>query len=482
MYALAIVSQLIQPASVSAKDRMVDPGLAYSVSYTDNVDLAPSDQALQEWIAQITPSLSMHMDGRKITGDMTYQMQNIFYARDFVTSNQNRSRVFHQLDADGKVEFIADRLGVDVSADYQQRNGGDQQITTFDNYSLTGNSINTARATLSPYAAYQFDDYAVINMRYAYNRIDYEGLNIFDAETNNVRLSLQSGRQFKRFAWLVSGRRNKINYYSRPDISFNNAVINTQYKLRPRLTMLVNVGYELNRYPYLSSQSSPQGRYWSSGITWKLGGRTVVNVLTGERYYGDTFSFMFQRRARHGPWSFNYNEDVVTGLGGVTGQDYSVSLFQQDPMDEPASTELPGVEEFYDRLNPLTSTEAFVRKRMILDQVFNNRKSSLHINVIFDNNLYQLSGDKERILIGNATWLLRMASNVSLKISEYGQYIEYRDQATKGLMQRFSINLERQLNQYITGSVAYRYTSRDTNNSLGEYKQNFIELGMRLSY
>ena len=471
---VAIASLLSYSESIMAADWVLEPKVEHSVNYTDNVYLAPDGQEQQEWIVQINPLLAMKVNGRYMNANLNYRMQNIIY----VSDNQRPNSIFHQLDAAGKAEIITNKLGLDATADYYQRNSSDQQVTGFDNIAITGKVINSARASLSPYFVYQFDDNVDLNIRYKYSRVDYSGSSVFDSKIGGVNLSVQGSKQDRRLSWQLSGSRTKVNYYSQPDIEFNSAELSTRYILRPRLSLLANAGYDVNNYQQIVGKPEPEGSSWSTGLTWVLGRRSVVTLLLGRHYYGDALSFSFNHRTRHSLWKMEYMEDVVAG--SATGIDpYSYSdQFQQVPDADPRLNELNNDAKYNDQFSQVSTAEAYIRKRFSADCLINLRKIRFYVNALYDINQYQLSNVNENILTGSASWVKSLTESTNLEISENGQYIEYRDQVSKGLVQRIKFKLERKANKNMSEYISYSYTSRYANNSIDEYEQNYIQLGL----
>jgi len=493
--AALVSSQVCLSPIATASEIKMEPSVELLASYSDNVNLATGGLKRDEWIAQINPAVSLNAHGNKAHADIVYKMQNIIYTSELFNNGEESSRIFHQLNADGKLDIVKDKAGATVSADYYQVNRPDTDIRVFDNLAADNYMINTAHLSLSPYAAYQYGDYSDIYLQYTYSRFDYSGANYLDGENNEIHLSIGSGTRFDRISWLLDSRYKKTNYFLQPDVSLRRVQIKTAYKAAESVSLLANAGYDSNKYERQDSRASADGKYWTAGVAWQPLRRVKINVLKGKRYYGNTASYLVSYYTRRSQLLVLYQDDVMTGQddpsnistdGGWLDQSDDVPVIKQDDgdlSDYPVIKQDGGdLSDYYDLVNLQVTTEAYIRKRSRLDYSLRVRKNTFRVNAIYDHNLYQVSGDTERILNGRGSWQLRLSENSSVLFSEYGQYIKYRDGKSKGFTQRFSLELERRINMNMTGRASYQFTGRYASSGLSEYEQNYIELGLGMKF
>jgi len=480
--AVLFCSHLYLMPGIAAAEIRMEPAVELLASYSDNVNLAPDGQQQDEWISQINPMVLIDASGNKANTNISYKMQNIIYGSDIISSGQEKSQIFHRLNADSRVDLMKDKVGVNISADYYQVNRPDSVIRAFDNLSTADYMINTAHLSVNPYLAYQLGDYSDIDLRYGYNRFDYSGRSILDGQGNEVTATIKSGKNFDRLLWGFDGRYSKTNYFRQPDIKLASAKLETLYKTLTHISVLVNAGYDSNRYQRQDIGAPTKGMDWSVGLEWNPSKRFKVHALKGRRYYGDTVSWLFTYYTKKSQTNIQYQEDIMTAANNLNN--FIADMPQPEQPDElqnstPADD---GFNDDYNRMNPLATTEAFIRKRTNLDYSLGVKRSIFRVNAVYDNNLYLLSGNKEQVLNGLASWQWNLSAKTSAIFSEIGQYTKYRENRSKELTHRFSAALEIRVNKNMSARASYQYTRRYATGALSEYNQNYAELGLSVKF
>ena len=91
--AAAAVALLFAPACRA--ELKVEPSAQFQQTYTDNVSLAPPDQARSLWISELTPGITVRDDSPRLQLLAAYEARLYAYSRDDPAANQSLSHNFN---------------------------------------------------------------------------------------------------------------------------------------------------------------------------------------------------------------------------------------------------------------------------------------------------------------------------------------------------------------------------------------------------
>ena len=184
----------------------ITPRLSVGATYSDNIRLAPADEAEGDWVWQVDPGISMRKQGGRLDLRLDYTAQGLLYAengdantinhnlRAFGTAELYQSHLF--LDAYGVIEQVpvtssgrvdAGGLGSTSGSGFAQSmfgslnlglpGAGDlfNPIGLFSDLALTGNQTTSNNVGLSPYWRQNFGGWAQALLRYRYEDVRYSG-------------------------------------------------------------------------------------------------------------------------------------------------------------------------------------------------------------------------------------------------------------------------------------------------------------------
>lgn len=302
--ALALAGLLLLAATAQAADWTFTAGVGAKETYTDNVRLSAGDRK-SDFITEIAPFVSASRKGARLEADVSYRMQNLFYADD-----ATRNRTYHQLAARGKAELMDDELFLDATAAISQQLTSLLGPVGVDTASATGNLTNVSHITLSPYWQHRFGATANGLLRYTHSEVR-SGSGVGDSSSDGVIASLASGSAFGRASWRLYHSSQSIDYRSRPDVRFATTSASAGYALLPRVSVQATLGYDDNNYVPLGGRKSGGG-FWQVGATWTPTVRTRIEASTGERYFGKTYGLRLDHRMRRTVWHAGYSRDVTT--------------------------------------------------------------------------------------------------------------------------------------------------------------------------
>ena len=99
-----------------AEEWSITPSLSVIETYTDNLNLSPQGQETDSVISQINPAILIKGEGRRLSLDGAYRMQNLFYSNDSSLDNTK-----HQFGAGLKSELIEDWFYFDAFGQLTQQ-------------------------------------------------------------------------------------------------------------------------------------------------------------------------------------------------------------------------------------------------------------------------------------------------------------------------------------------------------------------------
>ena len=499
----AIVAALIAvlPGLASADDWKIDAGVTGKETYTDNVTLSSTTRQ-SDFITEVNPYIAASKKGGRLEADFRYTMQNLFYA-----DQSTRNRTNHQLAGRAKAELYEKELFLDATASISQ------QITSLlgpigaDTTSATGNLTDVYTLSLSPYWQHRFGSTANLLARYTHSEVTSGASGLASSSTDGVNATLSSGSAFKDVFWSLDFSDQKINYSSRSDVSFSSVSGTLGYALTPKLRVNGTVGYDKNNYAYTSS-GKPEASFWNAGASWAPTNRTSLSGTYGERYFGKTYTFALDHRARSTVWHAAYAQDVTTSNTqaalpyGISGAKYAEYLFNlpewvaayPDPFERLKQV-LQTLLELHvgartvvlDQANILTN-QVFLNKRFDASVTYSTAKTITTLS-IFDAVRESLESQSISTiygldpLAGSATvkqrgaqvsWLWRMTPRLSANVGLSLSRNSFPEQGRADRITVLNVGLNRTFNHKLNGSVNLRHQQRDSNQAVGDYKENAL--------
>jgi uncharacterized protein (PEP-CTERM system associated) len=282
------------------------PSVALTETYTDNVNLAPPDEARHQFIADLAPTFALASNTRRLQLSAAYTIHSYAYAQQDVPNVIHSNR---QLQAAAKARLIDELLFVDAAA-----NRGQQSISAFgplinDNPYSALNRTEVSTWRISPYVVHRFGSAADMQLRYTHDSVDTGTQAFGNTRGDSVAFSLASARE-RRLGWdLHYDRQRLVDRLAGPSQS-QSAQAQLSYRLVPSLALTAASGYD--DYDYETLGGRTRGQSWSAGLVWTPSPRTSLQASAGHRYFGKTYALAATHRSRHTVWSINYNEAVTT--------------------------------------------------------------------------------------------------------------------------------------------------------------------------
>lgn len=301
---LGVVVLLLLPVAAIPADWSVTPTLRLRGSYSDNLNLAPPQQARGQYTAEVSPGVQISSDGPRLKLALSYTLQQIRYSG-------RPGRSAQQLDAAAHAEVLPDWLFLDARSGISERNVSAFGPQLLDPAQVSGNSGTVHTTALSPYLHHVFRGLASATLRYDYQHVGSGGL--LDVRSNTASLQLSGDNGGRGWNWDLGLRRARIDDAALAPVTMSSATLTLSYPFNSSLSAFASGGYEKQDYHALSAQ--PQGKFGALGGSWTPSPRTRLAASIGRRYFGKTCSLDAGYRLRSMYWTLAYSEDITTNHG-----------------------------------------------------------------------------------------------------------------------------------------------------------------------
>ncbi len=303
------------PATTSAREALGTPGdtrpsfwsasIGLQETYTNNVNLHPSNVAQSAWVTEITPFLGVRYLGPRasLVGDVSLPV--VIYAPSDVAGNQ----VYPTVNLLGDVTLVDNFLFLEGAVNVAQ-----QFFSPFGSQpaSLVNPTANRYRSTvyrISPFIKGSTSNGTDYELR---NDNVWTNLSGAPIDTNNAHYTNIRGNVTNTQTTL--GWRASLDY---SDVQFDNdqpATVTQLYRgtgiyaATPSLQLSASAGWEDNDFQFTSSQNAIYG----VGFVWRP---TPVTRAVGDlehRYFGAAYQFTFEHTTPLSQWRLNASRDVST--------------------------------------------------------------------------------------------------------------------------------------------------------------------------
>ena len=326
---LLLLLAAIESGAAHADTLTITPRFNTSETYTDNLTLAPGNQATPGFITQLTPGVNIQDNGSQLKLNIDYSLLDMIY------NNYGWEHTYYnQLNATGDLELIKKTFFIDASSTISQ-----QPLTLFGPVSanganLTGNVANVTTETISPTLVHNFDEEFIAQAKLTRSLTNFSaagpavygggvgfspsqvGFNPgydFSGSSNIADLYVANGAEFTNFLWKLDYNNNQTVFTGYPNSTISLLTADLGYLITPRFKLTSQVGYENDNFVYFGPR--PQGLFWNVGYGWSPSQRTHLDMSVGERFYGRTYLLNLSHRMRHVMVQAGYNQSVMSSMG-----------------------------------------------------------------------------------------------------------------------------------------------------------------------
>ncbi len=453
----------------------VTPSLTLSETYTSNVNIGGVSNEQSEFITQINPAITLTGTGRRLQLDLSYNMQNVLYAK-----NASRNTTFHQLRAHALATLVKDALFVDTSASISQQAISLREAAPVDNLTLSNNRTDAITFHISPYLRHAFGDVATTELRYGYDKTHYEATG-FGSESNSYSARITSGATFKTFPWGLgySRRETPASKQVLSPITFETYTADLRYVASRKLTFTTSGGYENNEYGASTLQRTPSGVFWNAGLIWSPSGRTSLQASYGKRFFGNNYALRANHVTRRSTWNLSYTENVTTiNMLRPESRIFMISDGAGDVFIDP-QTGLPILIAF---LVPTLTNEVYISKGLQAFIGYKLKRNDFNFSLFKERRVFERSGELQRLQGANVSWALQLAPHSNLSINSGSQNIEYSLDNQADDFWHIGMTLGHDIQRDIKGAIDFRHAVRNSNRSINESTENRITARVTVTF
>lgn len=302
----ALLLSLTAAGAAQAQTVRIQPTLDTRLTWTDNVDTEEDGQ--QDWIAEISPGLSISRESGRFSGGLNMRLRNIAHVE-----QTEDNTTYLALQGRGTIEAIEDAFFVDLGASISRDNrsaftgrfAGDELDTDKNN--------ETRLFSVGPRFGFRFGESGQGNIGYQQRWLTGGSNTLGDRETGTWRVGVSDPVALRLFGWGLD--------YTRTDTQYDEGANRDVMEEVGRGTLFINIdpqfrlraigGYESNDYSSISGES---GAIWGAGFDWYPTERTAISATGEDRIFGTGYDVSLQHRMARSVWSFSATRDISSQL------------------------------------------------------------------------------------------------------------------------------------------------------------------------
>lgn len=265
----------------------VDGGIAASVIYSDNINLSPKGEEVDDWIGELRPNISITGDGARYNAWLDYTLQLLYYL-----DSADSTGVFHNGSTGLDLELLEDHFFLDSRASISQVLKDPEVNVNSSN--IPFNSNRTDAVTLETTPRWEQDILgAEFVGSYKLGQISYDADDVQDVNYYYTDLRLNSEEKERGLGWGAEYEHRQYEYEFSPEQKRALGLL--------RLSWALGDGWE--PYGTWGKESDVDDRTDASleDTIWSLGLRrstalTEFDAFGGERSFGTTWGALLQRQ------------------------------------------------------------------------------------------------------------------------------------------------------------------------------------------
>lgn len=334
----------------------VQPAIDVRETYSDNVGLQPDESAHGQLITDVTPSIALTSNSRRLKLNANLAAHLYAYSGE---RQANTSSSSIQASLNGRLTGVEDLLYVDASASRSRQAISAFGQQTQNGYS-TANQDDVSTWRISPYLVrhYGFGDG---ELRYTHDQVSSGGNLLNNSTGDSLQFRLGSGATYSKFGYDALAYHQDLDSGQAGKSATDNASLTLRYRLLPTFSPYIRASYD--RYTYDGLGGSNAGKGYAAGFTWRPSARTSVDASAGRRYFGKTYSLDLTQRSRRTVMRANYSDDITTSRG---------QFLQSNTIDTASLLDATFAAAFPDPVARQQAIDAYIRANGLPTSVVNN--------------------------------------------------------------------------------------------------------------
>ncbi len=440
------------------KDWQISPSLQLGVDYSDNLNLAASDQT-ETFFGTLTPGISINRQGRYLQLGLDYNLALVDY------SSETRSdSYFHRLNAFADAELVEDHLFVNTQAGASQQLIDNRSAGNIDPRLSPDAFTNTFSFTITPSWRQRIGDYTDINLSAGYDAVIYQN-GAEDSEGVSYSLSFDTRANPNKIYWTLQTRKdNAKSSNSNSTLEKNDfAQLQLGYRHSQQLDLRVGGGYSDSYIDNPTDTNIASGTsFWSTGLSWNPSPRTSLDLNYSNKLQSASRGAVLTHRRKRGTLSLSYQQNL--------------SSVRQEQLQNVS----PGRDQqLIDFIGNNTSLNEgrFISEALKANYNYSFRKSSLSLELSSQSRKFQdLSNRVEEDVGVNVGWSLQLSARSSMDISYDWSVLEPNTNAVS-LARDYRSGVNLGMNRKLSPDTALALYIRYNEQRSDEVSRQFEEYG-----
>jgi uncharacterized protein (PEP-CTERM system associated) len=292
-------------ASLAQSPLRVTPTLSGELTWTNNVELVPSDQRESDFIFVLTPGASVdHSTARTLLrGSVSLPIR--IHAR----TGDEHNDIAPAVDLFGRAEIVKDFFFIESDAKIQQTYrdpfGARPQGLVGD----TANRYEARSYRVTPYIQGEIGGSTTYSAHW-YNLWTNSDLSATAGETIYTNtLRGQIDRAPAPFGWGADVERTEYDFPDQDRAqTIELARLRGAWQPDPQFRVFVSGGYERQRLPL----SDDDGAIYGLGVSWRPTPRTALDASWEHRFFGASYGLSFNHRTALTVWSVQAARNITS--------------------------------------------------------------------------------------------------------------------------------------------------------------------------
>ncbi|MCC6610753.1 MAG: TIGR03016 family PEP-CTERM system-associated outer membrane protein [Burkholderiales bacterium] len=490
----------IGAAPALADQWKVEPGVRGTITYSDNLSLAPPGKEESGMALGLTPRIGITGRGPRYSVNADYALSGYFY-----TNGTLSNQFYSNLNLFGNVEAIERFFYVDGGVNIFQNFLSPLGPITVSPELNTNNRYTTYVYRLNPYLKGQLRGDTNYLLRWNNTWVDYSQSGMRESYVSDIigQLGQPSGLE-RRVGWGLDYNRNYVKYNQQEGFTRELVRGILYYQATPELQVSGRAGYENNDY----ALTRYSGSIYGAGVDWRPTDRTSVNGYWEHRFFGSSYAANLQHRHRMLGFRLSGSRAVTT-----SAQQYNLGTgLAYDVVDAAFMSRIPdpaqrqqAVLQFLQQtgLPPILTQPIYFYNNQILLQErieaaisLNGARNSVVLTVyLSDQAPITATGTPIDILLANnqnfvqrgasASYTYKLSGNQNISMLALRYHTKYRSTLIPGetdytiFRALFTSNLSRRTSWF----AGARYQWQDPNNSaFAQYREAAVFGGIDYTY
>lgn len=460
--------------------------VTYSVgafaTFTDNVNLVPSDIKNSALIFTLQPGISIRGTSSRIYGGLDASV-DLNFQEVFGNNRLNtKEGLIPALNLLGTttIELAPDLLFVDASASVTQQTGNIGDASSLSQF-VNANRSPTGAFRVSPYVPVHLGSYADAELRYTFGASlrgdrDFNDLNVFNQSFDNffntVGLTVRSGSRTSQYGPWTFQTFGSMQTRSDQD-NINQAVVRLDwaYPLTHRLFLLAGAGWQVRDDGV--SANDINAPIWALGARWAPHPDLDLTATYGQ--LDDRSNIYANLRYRIGPRTnmfVNFTEGLSTSGAEIVS---NTAFLQIDPATGQFINNRTGA-VFNPRFPGSFNNNSQFFRNFTAGITHSRGPNVFRVNAsAFQQEPQGTDQSEERFLV-SASWSrqLNLRTNATLFGSYQRSNLRDRDDNTYSV----SLNLTYDLYRTIQASAFYGFQTRDSTFDPFDFTENVVTIGI----